>query len=179
MKKLLIILILMLTIVGCTTTNETEDPIKDPIVDNNENTNEAKNITLAEILVKIDEKETFVIMFEMDGCPWCLEALPVYKDTATKNDANTYYMNFSDEQDKESFQEEFDQLVELLKDHIEFDGEGYPMFYVPSAYFFLNGEIVLDHTGTVTTHDPAKAKMTSEQIEELHAIYQEGYDLIQ
>lgn len=174
MKKLLLILLLLVIVAGCAPKQPTDSDQPNGTV-----SNEAVNISLTELLNRIDNDETFVIIFEMDGCPWCHYAMPVFKEVAKENTADAYYINFSDEQPKETFETEFDILIEHLRDYIEFDNEGYPMFYVPSAYYFLSGEVVYDHTGTVDSHDANAGGMSAAQESDLIDAYQAGFDLIQ
>ena len=174
MKKLLLILILLIFVTGCAPKAPVENDQPNETV-----SNEAVNISLTELLSRIENNETFVVIFEMDGCPWCHYAMPVFKEVTKENTADSYYINFSEEQPKETFDFEFNEMVAYLKDYIEFDSEGYPMFYVPSAYYFLNGEVVYDHVGTVTTHDANAGGMNDAQESELINAYQEGFDLIQ
>ncbi len=163
MKKLILLFMMLLLLVGCTATP---------------NNNAATQIDLETLIQKINSNETFVVLFEMDGCPWCVEALPVYKDVATKNDVKAYYLNFSDEQSKTTYQIDFGILTNYLRDNIEFDDEGYPIFYVPAAFFFKNGNVVNIHTGIVSAHNPSVAKLTKDQTNELIALYQDGFDLL-
>ncbi|MEA5026797.1 MAG: hypothetical protein VB012_03970 [Erysipelotrichaceae bacterium] len=165
MKKIFISLLILLLAVGCSPKEEVE-------------VNEATQITLAEFLDKVNNNDTFAIIFEQDSCPWCIEALPVFKDITEKNTAESYYINFTDAAKEATYDTDFTVLLNYLKDYIaEEDGE--PVFYIPHAFFFKNGEIMYDHVGTVDSHNPNVAKMTDAQVEELSGYYQSGFDAIQ
>ena len=168
MKKLAFIFLILLLFIGCTPKTENTEP----------KINQTTRITIADFLNKTDNNETFAVIFVLDGCAWCEEALPVYKDTATGNTAETYYINFTDAQEEENYQDNFSLLELYLVDYLPTE-DGEAVFYVPHAFFIKNGKVVADHVGTVDSHDPYTAPMTQAQISELTGYYQEGFDAIQ
>jgi len=168
MKKLALIFLILLLFIGCT-----------PKALNTETVvNEAKQITLADFLDKVDNDETFAVIFILDGCVWCEAAFPVFKDVTTKNLDKTYYINFTDAQNETNYQENFSSLELYLTDYLTIE-DGEAVFYIPHAFFIKDGKVVSDHVGTVSSHDANSAPMTDTQTAELSGYYQDGFDAIQ
>jgi len=168
MKKLAFIFLILLLFIGCTPKTENTEPV----------INEATQITLADFLDKVDNNETFAMIFILDGCAWCEAAFPVFKDVTLENTATTYYINFTDAQEEADYQENFSTLELYLVDYLPVE-DGEAVFYIPHAFFIKSGKVVSDHIGTVDSHDANSAPMTDAQTSELSGYYQDGFDAIQ
>ena len=77
MKKILLVLIGILLITGCTSKNYIEKTTYDSFKE------------------KVDNKETFIIEITKDGCPYCEEFEPVINKVTKKYKVKIYNMNIT------------------------------------------------------------------------------------
>ncbi len=191
MKKIIISILLVLLLAGCTTSQEIE-PTPSPTTsslpgcvlgedcDTGETEEPAAStlmdwpiIEFADSLDYVDA--TAILFYSFDDCPYCREAIPVLDELMSEYDYDIYYVHTERDQ-REEGNEDYDRIYSYFKDTIE--NAGYDSMYMPSVFFIKDGAIVGYHVGTVDSHDPSVAKMTDEEIQELTDIYREYLDLM-
>lgn len=148
-------------------------------------------ISLDKIKSIFENKESAIIYFGFESCPWCRNIVPVLIETCKSNNiSNIYYMNIKDMRDKKVLDEngkiitqfegtdEYKNLLELFKADIDvYDGlndDTIKRIYAPTVYFIKNGEIVKKHVGSVSSQENPKIALTDEQKNELEKIYKDG-----
>lgn len=191
MKKIFVLIIMTIILVGCTQNNKVESNAcgldscdDDETVDYSITKNQ---ITLDEILEKIKDEDSFVLYMYFDACPWCKELGPLVSDII-KNDDDllnmTYALNVRPDGVKENdlrykndngeynypeFKELYDYMYSFLDDD--------KVVYVPTLLFIRNGELVYFHEGTVDSHDAKERKMTDDEKESLERIIRKYYSI--
>jgi len=94
-----------------------------------------------EEIIKILENGTGIVYLGFPECPWCQTYVKylneVAKDLAV--DKIYYYDILEDRKDNT---EEYQKVVEILKDYLQYDEEGNKRVYVPSVISIKKGEIV-------------------------------------
>ena len=122
----------------------------------------------------IEKGETFVAYFGFANCPWCKEAVPVLNEAVKTTDYKIAYINTRKNPEWKSNIDidNYDELVDLVGDYLDYDEEGIKHMYTPFVVFVKNGEIVGCHEGTLEGHSPSEAMMTQEQRTELLDIYE-------
>lgn len=138
MKKILTlfaVLTLTLVVSGCV--KKTENPVKevkeDPVVYS----------TPAEILDKIEKKETFAFVIGSETCPACQNYLAnALKDMDEKSDVKINYIEVLNIEQKEK---EFGDIQKLIKDHLDgkFDA-------TPTTYFMKQGKMTDVIVGSIS-----------------------------
>ncbi len=122
--------------------------------------------------------ESFVVYYGFSSCPWCKEAMPVLNDVAKEFDRRVIYVDVRE--DKEDMRvdenEDYVQLKEILNDYLLKDEDGNPTLYVPGVYFVKDGEVLSYNVGTVDTHDAKTREMTEEEKNQLIEIYRAGFE---
>lgn len=130
-----------------------------------------KNISVADVKSKIENKDTFVLMMGFPACPWCQAVISTY-NLVSKNlhVDNTFYVNIKDARDNE---ESIDHSTYLfLKEYckVALDAEK-DRINAPTIIVVKNGKLVAYHVNTVASHIKNDAgilpPMTDEQIREL------------
>ncbi|HAX72325.1 MAG TPA: hypothetical protein DCY20_02240 [Firmicutes bacterium] len=131
--------------------------------------------------VKFDQAKSLltegsgVLILSYSACPWCQSAMPVVDEVAKELSLDhVYYLNVK-ELTREGENNEYDQLVELLRDHLVVEN-GEPVMYVPDVFAVKQGEIVGHHLGTTDEHDANEREMTDAEKEELVKIYTELFN---
>ena len=134
-------------------------------------------ISVAEVVSKLENKESFVLYMYFDACPWCKELGPIVSDYL-KDDEEllnmTYALNVRPDGTKENDlrykgddgnfnNPEFETIYNLIKDQLDEDGT----VYVPTLIFIKDGELVYYHTGTVEGHDATERTLTDDEKQEI------------
>lgn len=106
------------------------------------------------VYMKAPEAVTFlqegsgIIMFGFSACPWCQEMVSIIYDVAKEKNINEiYYLDIKDIREQNT--EEYQQIVNLLKDYLYDDIDGNKRLYVPDIYFLVNG-IVVGHNNDLS-----------------------------
>lgn len=128
MKKIINVLLACLlgfSIVACSS----EDAFKE------------EDITMDEILEKMDAKEDFVVIVERDGCTFC-EAIQEYiEESKDEHPGITLYKLDTTDFELQKETEESTTLVSTTTDGKNFLKIAPYFYYTPTIYKFTNGEI--------------------------------------
>lgn len=189
MKRLLVTLLSVFILMGCTTTtsepSETPDSTEDIgacVFGEDCTTSEetpASELMDWEIISFKDSLEytdgTAILFYSFDDCPYCKEAIPVLDEVLEDEDIKIYYVH-TERDEREAGNSTYDEVYAYFKDTIE--DAGYDRIYMPSIFFIKDGEVVAYHVGTVDGHDPSVSTMTDEQVAELRSIFEEDIALM-
>ena len=92
-------------------------------------------------IIKIMENGTGIVYLGFPECPWCQSYVKYLNEVAKENGVKEiYYFNIL--KDRQENTKEYQQIVKLLGDSIEFDEEGNHRVYVPNVSFHINGELI-------------------------------------
>ncbi len=188
MKKLLLILLALFMFTACSSKQEevttTEDSgssacgIETCEEDDKATYKIAENqISVSEVVTKLENKESFVLYMYFDTCPWCKELGPIVSDYLSDKDDLfniTYALNVRPDGTKENDlrykdddgnynEPEFETIYNFIKDQLDEDGT----VYVPTLVFVKDGELVYFHTGTVEGHDATERTLTDDEKQEI------------
>ena len=179
MKKIIIMLISIL-LVGCTTSNDIARFKEEYEALNDEN---IKVIVDEEVVVNyVDEKETYdfltngtgIIYFGLANSHECRNVVPSLFEVAKENNlvVNYYDTNrFSSKGDEEIETETFSKIIELLYYHLKEDTEGNKVLFVPDVYYVKDGEIIDHHLGTIDKKEDSTVALNEEEKKKLFDIY--------
>lgn len=180
MKKILTILFLSLTLVGCnseflnskleytpkekTTARQRGDfSVKDIIPEG------VRVISFDEVLE--ETTGTKVLFLSFDDCPYCYDALPILYGLTNEYGVELVYVD-ANREERIDGNETYDALRAWLGDLT-----GEEKTYIPCAIFLNDGGITFVHEGTVDSQFEENGEVpeiTSEQKEELTEIYEEA-----
>lgn len=92
-------------------------------------------------IIKIMKNGTGIVYLGFPECPWC-QSYVVYLNEVAKEEGikEIYYYNILN--DRANNTEDYQQIVEILGDNIEYDEEGNHRVYVPNVSFHINGKII-------------------------------------
>lgn len=92
-------------------------------------------------IIKILENGTGVIYLGFPECPWCQAYVPMLNEVADiEGLEKIYYFNVLE--DRKNNSEDYQKMVEILSDYLQYDDEGNKRVYVPAVIFVSKGEIV-------------------------------------
>lgn len=92
-------------------------------------------------IIKTLESGTGVVYLGFPECQWCQQYVVYLNEVAKKRGISTiYYYNIR--QDRSDNTEEYQTIVNILKDYLEDDEEGNPRIYVPAVILVRNGDII-------------------------------------
>ncbi len=183
MKKLIIVII-VLSLFGCSQKKDMDagcdvsDPCKVADLSDYEGfmatDHVYKEATFSSILSKIDKKESFVVYFGFATCPWCVDILPILDEVAKTNKTDVYYVdvrpgktNSTEEDIRKNDNADYMKFVSIVSSTLKNDDNGNKRLYVPHVFFFKNGELLVDHKGTLEGHNAKEVDLTDDQKEEL------------
>lgn len=188
MKKLLLILLILFMFAGCQNKEESQDTSSEDSssacgIESCEEDDKAayliaqNQISVSEVVTKLENKDSFILYMYFDACPWCKELGPIVSDYLKDNEEllnMTYALNVRPDGTKEndlrykdddgSYNEpEFETIYNFIYDQLDEDG----IVYVPTLVFVKDGELVYFHTGTVEGHDATKRTLTDDEKQEI------------
>lgn len=188
MKKLLLILLVLFMFTGCSNKQEEEETTSEDSssacgIETCEEDDKASyliaqnQISVAEVVSKLENKESFVLYMYFDACPWCKELGPIVSDYLKDNEEllnMTYALNVRPDGTKENDlrykdddgnynEPEFERIYNFIYDQLDEDG----VVYVPTLVFVKDGELVYFHTGTVEGHDATERTLTDDEKQEI------------
>lgn len=95
----------------------------------------------SEEIIKILEHGTGAVYLGFPECPWCQSYVPILNEVADiEGLEKIYYLNIFE--DRKNNTEDYQKIVEILSDYLQYDEEGNKRVYVPAVIFVSNGEII-------------------------------------
>jgi len=92
-------------------------------------------------IINILENGTGVILLGFPECPWCQRYAKYLNEVAKELDFDKiYYYNILE--DRKNNTEEYQKIVSLISDYLQYDEEGNKRIYVPSIIAIDKGKIV-------------------------------------
>lgn len=172
-KLMISAIILSAVLLALTLFYKKEDIIKDNVKFSKEYSEVSKNNvfeykTIDEI-IKIMENGTGVVYLGFPECKWC-QAYVKYLDEVSKDVGieKIYYFNILE--DRKNNTKEYQKIVAILNEFLQYDNEGNKRIYVPNVSFHINGEVIgVDYETSLDTHnlnDP-KEYWTEEEVKDL------------
>ena len=120
-------------------------------------------------IIKIMENGTGVVYLGFPECPWCQEYVK-YLDEVAKEVGieKIYYFNILE--DRKDNTDEYQKIVSILEDYLQYDDEGNKRVYVPNVSFHIKGEVIgVDYETSLDTHDLTDPKeyWTEDEVSDL------------
>lgn len=178
MKKVVIIIMSILLLVGCGKSDTQKFKEEYEALNGTENLVNMSIDTDVEIIytnakktISILENGTGIIYFGFPSCPWCRNALPVLLEVAKEKNLPIYYMNPSGL--RGSNNKKYLKIMAILDEYLQTNEEGKKVLYVPDMYFVKDGKIVGHHLSTVESQKNPTIPLEEEQHQELKTIYEE------
>ena len=94
-----------------------------------------------EDVIKLLEHGTGVVYLGFPECPWCQTYAKYLNEVALEVGVNKIYY-YDILEDRKNNTEDYQKIVSILKDHLQYDEEGNHRVFVPNVSFHVNGEIV-------------------------------------
>ena len=173
-KLMVLAVILSAVLLVLTLFYKKEDIIKDNVKFSKEYSEVSKNNvfeykTIDEI-IKIMENGTGIVYLGFPECKWC-QAYVKYLDNAAKEVGieKIYYFNILE--DRKNNTKEYQKIVSILNEFLQYDNEGNKRIYVPNVSFHIDGKVIgVDYETSLDTHnlnDP-KEYWTEDEVKDLN-----------
>lgn len=123
----------------------------------------------AEEIIKIMEHGTGIVYLGFPECPWCSAYVKYLNEVAIEEGIDEiYYYNILN--DRKNNTENYQKIIALLGDNLQYDEEGNYRIYVPNVSFHVKGKIIgNDYETSLDTHgfDKPEDYWTEEEVDEL------------
>ena len=120
-------------------------------------------------IIKIMENGTGVVYLGFPECPWCQEYVKYLDEVAKEvGISKIYYFNILE--DRKDNTDEYQKIVSILEDYLQYDDEGNKRVYVPNVSFHIKGEVIgVDYETSLDTHDLTDPKeyWTEDEVSDL------------
>lgn len=142
MKKKILLLILAMTLItftGCGKKESDAVKFKEEYTKVSEDNKFAyRNVNE---IIKILENGTGIVYLGFKECPWCQAYVPMLDEVAKENNLEkVYYFNILESRKQNT--SEYQKIVSILKDYLQYDDEGNKRVYVPAVIAVVKGNIV-------------------------------------
>ena len=139
-KTLLSIIFILLLLIGCSTNYVDMSNYK--TYDSSINYRFVKSSVL-NMEKMINDGKTFVIYFGFAKCPWCNDFINLISQ---ETDRDIYYVDCRENSEWKSNLDidNYDLLINLIGDKLNFDDNNIKHLYVPHTFFFKDGKLVYD-----------------------------------
>ena len=95
----------------------------------------------SEEIIKILDNGTGVVYLGFPECPWCQSYVKMLNEVADiEGLEKIYYLNILE--DRKNNTEDYQKIVDILKEYLQYDDEGNKRIYVPAVIVVSKGEIV-------------------------------------
>ena len=181
---LIVIIAIALVLFFVFQNNEEESEISDALKFREEYTEVGEdNVFLygnADEIVRILEHGTGVVYLGFPECKWCQKYVTYLNEAAEENNiTRIYYLDILE--DRNNNTSEYQQVVSLLDEYLEYDEEGNKRVYVPAVIVVDGGEIVgFDDETSLDTHnlDDPEEYWTEEEVSDLMNRLAEMFDYV-
>ena len=173
-KLMVLAVILSAVLLVLTLFYKKEDIIKDNVKFSKEYSEVSKNNvfeykTIDEI-IKIMENGTGIVYLGFPECKWC-QAYVKYLDNAAKEVGieKIYYFNILE--DRKNNTKEYQKIVSILNEFLQYDNEGNKRIYVPNVSFHIDGKVIgVDYETSLDTHNLSDPKeyWTEDEVKDLN-----------
>lgn len=108
-------------------------------------------------IIKIMEHGTGVVYLGFPDCPWCRAYVKYLNEVALDVGIDEiYYYNILE--DRTNNTEEYQKIVSILGDNLQYDKEGNHRIFVPNVSFHIDGEVIgNDYETSLDTHGLSSA----------------------
>lgn len=174
-RKILLILISLLFITGCSKKEEIKEEtgcdveaqgceievVTDEVRSYRTLIKNFTELSYDEAYSRITNGGSLVIYYGFETCPWCQELLPILNEFT--EDYEIFYVNMKPdgEDSRVEGHSQYDSYLknfELIKSFNESE-----KIIAPTIIEVINGELVMTHAGTVEGHNAKERKMTAEE----------------
>lgn len=120
-------------------------------------------------IIKIMKNGTGVVYLGFPECPWCQSYVKYLNEVALSvGIKEIYYFDILEERQKNT--ENYQEIVKLLGDSLEYDEEGNHRVYVPNVSFHVNGNLIgndLETAYDTKGYDAPEDYWTEDEVSEL------------
>lgn len=175
MKKILIILFVMFSLVGCSINNDktnqttgNADKLSTKIATSSEELKYQANISDTNVFKEMDYEEIYSLVNDKSSdftgllyigrstCSYCQKAVEIYRDTAIANNFIIYFLDTTKASKSDKF-EEYGHFIFFI------DENGEELSEVPTIYAYKDGKVMDHYTGIADDYNDSSTNVTNKQ----------------
>ncbi|NLC96368.1 MAG: lipoprotein [Erysipelotrichaceae bacterium] len=180
MKKLIVLLVVLLTLAGCNSKKDETIDIESKITLNSSKADMSDYVYFSDTdhvyeIVSIKEsnrmyteKGSGILYYGYSQCPYCNRIVSALNDAGKETGVKIYYIDLYGE---DYADEDINNLFTNLDPILEKDSSGEAAFYVPEVVAIKDGEIINHHLSVVDSYEDVTKNLTDSQYKELKDIY--------
>ena len=137
---------------------------------------------VAEAIKLINDKESFILFFSYEDCPYCNQIMPYVNEVAEETGQFVGYVDTRSDPEWQSNMDidNYDLVIKYFGDYLQKDEDGKDHLYTPDIYFIKNGKVVARHDGVIPGEDLDPSRpLTSGQEETLKETLKEKFRTVQ
>lgn len=131
------------------------------------------DMDMEQALQFLENKETGILYFGYDECPWCQQASPILNEISIEKNQEINYIRIVNAAHERLYTDEQNERLSLLiSNYMTPDDQGTFQLYVPLVLSVKDGKIMNGYIGTFENHNANTREMTEEEKEQLKSIYE-------
>lgn len=181
MTKKILPLLLCFPLVACSAGGNSKEGIKPNVDIPKESISENSKVqpektmsetTMDEAIKMFENKESGILYFGFEKCPWCKEAKPILEEVAEKEGVTIHYVKIRDKKLERLYSDEQkENIQQYISEYMSENDEGELTLYVPLVLVVKDGKVLSGHEGTVDGHDAHERKMTEKEAKTVKKTY--------
>lgn len=136
---------------------------------------------VAEAVKLMNDKESFILFFSFEDCPYCNLIMPYVNEVAEETGQHIGYIDTRKDPTWQSNTDikDYDLVVKYFGDYLQEDDEGVKHLYTPDIYCIKNGKVEARHDGVIPEEDIDPSRpLTSGQEETLKETLKKKFETV-
>ncbi|MCR0410331.1 transporter accessory protein [[Clostridium] innocuum] len=131
------------------------------------------DMEMEQALEFFENKETGILYFGYDECPWCQQASPILNEISIEKKQEINHIRIVNASHERLYTDEQNERLSLfISDYMTPDEHGAFQLYVPLVLSVKDGKVMNGHIGTFENHNANTREMTEKEKEQLKSIYE-------
>lgn len=131
--------------------------------------------SLADFVDLINQKQTFIVYFGYESCPWCNDLLPILNEVSIEKEKELYYIDFLADENNSDI-DSLETILDLASEYLNENEDGNIEIFFPMVFYVQKGQIIDVHIGTLSNHDASKDELTQKQAARLKYNLEKEFD---
>lgn len=145
MKKVILVLLMIVTLVGCNSNDSNMSKYGDI-----NRKGKITDISYNQYQKKVKQKQSFLVIFEQEGCNYCKKYNKELKKFIKDHHVNLYVVNFSKEKEPQKI---WDLVSKHVKEKMKDNKKLKEFLGTPHTLVYRKGKLIFSESGLVSEED--------------------------